>query len=48
MWDQLVKLVTSGQNFESPFTTKGLAWLDKIGDGHQSIHDDFQTKTVKE
>lgn len=30
MWDELVKLLTSGQSFESPFTTKGLPWLEKI------------------
>jgi hypothetical protein len=31
MWDQLVQLVTSGQEFVSPFSTKRLALLEKVG-----------------
>ena len=32
MWDQLVSLVTSGAVFESPFSTKNLPWLEKMGE----------------
>ena len=32
MWDQLVTLVNSGSVFDSPFSTKNLPWLEKMGE----------------
>ncbi|CAF1435925.1 unnamed protein product [Rotaria magnacalcarata] len=34
MWNELVQLVTSIHDFESPFSTKGLSWLKKLQSHH--------------
>ena len=37
MWNQLAQLVESGEQFESPFSTKDLAWVNKVVNTYQQI-----------